>query len=198
MRWLFLLFIPSIALAEVDLRLSYGVMASSFELKKIYTGGGAVPNMAPLQELGADIIYFRPLENWGAGLRYEQRSFRAGSSTMEFSGNLSRASVLGYYRLANSFVYMGPIGSFGLLHTGNLIVKEQNTEISSVSSSKNLSYSLGFEGGLHYPQFSIGAEIGYQTFIMKEVSDSGLAALSSGDLNLSGSYAKILVGFNLF
>ena len=65
-----------------------------------------------------------------------------------------------------------------------------------ISSNNVSSYSIGIEAGASLLGFLVGAELGTMTMKYKDAKDS-IITTQSGDLDMSGSYAKIFVGFGI-
>lgn len=186
------------ALAVVEARLTYGLNATKMDLAQFYTGSTAsVPSVTPLYGIGGEILFNIPMMGWGLGLRYENLGLKASSNGLEFNSTLTRTAAVGYYRLIDTVLFLGPIASIGLSHKGELKVKENSVDLSSFSSSSASSTSIGLEAGIRVVGLVVGMEAGYLTCKFSGVNDSGVAALGSKDLDMSGTYAKVFVGFSM-
>jgi hypothetical protein len=182
--------------ALFDARLTYGLLASKPDMTALFPGQATVPAIAPTYGLGADVIVSPPLFPLGFGLRYENMGVSASSGSLEFKANYTRTAVLINYRIIDTLLFLGPIFSYGLSHSGSVKAINGGTEIANFSSSKISSYSVGLEAGAKLIGFNIGAEAGIQDFRWKDAQDS-TNTLATQDLNLSGSYMKVLVGFGI-
>lgn len=186
--------IPAHALFEA--RLTYGLLASQPDMTSLFPGQSSVPTVAPTYGLGADAIVSPPFFPIGLGLRYENMGVNASSGSLEFKANYTRTAVLLNYRIIDTLLFLGPIFSYGLSHSGNIKAINGGTEIANFSSDKISSYSIGLEAGAKLIGFHLGAEAGYQDFRWKDAHDS-TNTLANQDLNMSGSYMKVLVGFGI-
>lgn len=182
--------------ALFDARLTYGLLASKPDMSSLFPGQTTLPAIAPTYGLGADLIISPPLFPIGFGLRYENMGVSATSGSLEFKANYTRTAVLINYRLIDTLLFLGPIFSYGLSHSGSIKAINSGTEIANLSSTKISSYSVGLEAGAKLIGFNIGAEAGYQDFRWNDSQDS-TNTLAAQDVNMSGSYVKVLVGFGL-
>jgi hypothetical protein len=186
--------LPAHALFEA--RLTYGLLASQPDMSALFLGQASPPAVAPTYGLGADVIVSPPLFPIGFGLRYENMGVSASSSGLEFKANYTRTAVVLNYRIIDTLLFVGPIFSYGLSHSGNIKALVNGTETANFSSNKISSYSIGLEAGAKLLGFHLGAEAGYQDFRWKEAHDS-TATLADQDLNMSGSYMKVLLGIGI-
>jgi hypothetical protein len=187
--------LPAHALFEV--RLTYGLLASKPDMAPLFPSQTSYPTIAPTYGLGADVIVSPPLFPLGFGMRYENMGVSASSSGLEFKANYTRTAVLINYRVIDTLLFLGPIFSYGLSHSGNIKAITNGSENANFSSDKISSYSIGLEAGAKLIGFHLGAEAGYQDFRWKDAHDSSVSALANQDLNMSGSYMKVLVGFGI-
>lgn len=184
--------------ALFDARLTYGLLASKPDLTALYTGASSnLPTVTPTYGLGADVIVMPPLFPIGFGLRYENMGVDASSNGLEFKGNYTRTSLLLNYRLIDTLIYLGPIFSYGLSHSGSLKLVQNGTNQSDFSSNSMSSYSIGVEAGVKLIGFRVGAEVGYEDFRWNSATDSTGNITSSQNINMSGSYAKVMVGIGI-
>jgi hypothetical protein len=186
--------VPSHAL--VDARIFYGVQAAGPDFSQVYTGASSIPSAVPNLGFGADFIISPPLFNLGFGVRYENVGFKASSSPLEISHSLTRSALILNYRLINTLLFVGPIATYGLSHSGSIKVSSNGSEITNMSIDKASSYSLGLEAGAKLMGIAVGAEAGYQSLKYKELTDTIGTITGSKDLDMSGSYLKILLGFS--
>ena len=185
------------AQALIEARLSYGFLGSKPDLSQVYSGPSSIPVVAPVYGVGADILFNFPLSSWGVGLRYENLNLKVSNSTLDISIATSRSALVVNYRIINTLVFLGPIATYGLTHSGTVKVKENGTEISNISAGSYSSYSIGLEGGISLVGLLLGAEIGNESFVFNNTSDSGSAGRPPGSLNMSGLYGKVMVGFGI-
>ncbi len=185
---------PAHALFEA--RLTYGLLGSSPDLGPIFNNASGLPTVAPTYGLGADVIVSPPLFPVGFGLRYENMGLSATSGIFEFKASYTRTALLLNYRIIDTLMFLGPIFSYGVSHSGDIKAIQSGTETSSLSSNKISSYSAGIEAGVKLIGFHLGAEVGYEDFRWKDATDSH-AAIANQDINMSGTYAKVLLGFGI-
>jgi hypothetical protein len=182
--------------ALVDVRLTYGLLGSKPDMNAMFPGSPVgLPDVAPTYGLGADIIVSPPFVPLGVGLRYENMGVTASSSGNEFKADYTRSSLLVNYRIIDTLLYLGPIFSYGLSHSGE-IKATQPGKTSTWGSNSISSYSLGLEAGAKLIGFRVGAEAGYQDFRWKDATDT-TGGGTKQDINMSGTYAKITVGFGI-
>ncbi|MGZ3744252.1 MAG: hypothetical protein ACXVB1_12505 [Pseudobdellovibrionaceae bacterium] len=182
--------------ALFDARLTYGLLASKPDMASLFPGQSSLPTVAPTYGLGADVIVSPPLFPIGFGLRYENMGVSASSGSLEFKANYTRTAILLNYRLIDTLVFLGPIFSYGLSHSGSVKALNGGTEIANFGSSKISSYSVGLEAGVKLIGINVGAEAGYQDFRWKDAQDS-TNTLATQDINMSGSYVKVLLGIGI-
>lgn len=185
---------PAHALFEA--RLTYGLLASKPDMAPLFPGQSSYPTLAPTYGLGADVIISPPLFPIGFGMRYENMGVDASSSGLEFKANYTRTALLLNYRLIDTLIFLGPIVSYGLSHSGEIKATVNGTETANFSSTKISSYSVGLEVGVKLIGFHVGAEAGYEDFRWKDAHDS-TGNISNQDINLSGTYLKVLLGFGI-
>lgn len=186
---------PAHALFEA--RLTYGLLASSPDLSPIFPGQSSTPAVAPTYGLGADVLISPPLFPIGFGVRYENMGVDATSNGLEFKANYTRTALLVNYRLIDTLLFLGPIFSYGLSHSGEIKALVNSTETANFSSTKISSYSAGIEAGVKLIGFHVGAEAGYEDFRWKESHDKTGNITTDQDINLSGTYFKVLLGFGI-
>lgn len=197
------LFITSLILsapahALIDARLSYGLLASGANLSALCTNcTAAVPAVVPTYGLGADLLVTLPLPLIpGVGLRYENMGLTASSSGIDVKAEFTRTALILNWRPLNNFIYLGPIFTYGLSHSTSLKITEGGVTRSDFSSSSVSSYSAGLEAGVSLLGFTVGAEAGYLDMKWKDAKDA-TGNLSTQDINMSGTYAKILLGISI-
>ncbi len=189
-------FLTTKAHALFDIKLTYGLLASNPGLGDLYSGTTTLPSIAPTYGWGADAVIKLPLIPIGFGLRYENMGMTVSSSGLEFKTAYTRTALLLNYRLIDTLLYLGPIATYGLSHSTDIKATENGSDQSHFSSDSVSSYSIGVEAGVKLLTFSVGAELGYEDFRWKGAKDS-TGHLSDRDINMSGTYGKIMVGFGI-
>lgn len=199
------LFITSILLSSpahalVDLRLSYGLLASGTDLAALCPSPictGTPPGIVPTYGLGADAIVTLPIPLIpGVGLRYENMGLTASNSGLDFKAEYTRTALILNWRPLNNFIYLGPIFTYGLSHSTSLKATEGGVSRVDFSSNSVSSYSAGLEAGVSLLGFTIGAEAGYLDMKWKDAVDAA-GNVATQDINMSGTYAKILLGISI-
>lgn len=158
------------------------------------TGLSGVPDMATGVGFGIDgmgYFFSRPIglglrfENWGSdAANFEQR--------INFDLSVSRLSLTGNYRLNWGTTWFGPIVSAGILHVNefeSVVAGSRN----KYSSDSIFSLSIGAEAGVSLNNFIFGGELGYLMMNMDDPDNNG--AKAGTDIDLSGVYIKIMVGY---
>lgn len=193
-----IIFLSSAAHALIDIRLHYGLLASKQNLEEICTGcltPANAPDIAPSYGLGVDAIVSPPLLNWGFGLRYENLGFSTSSNNIEAKLSNVRTALIVNYRFIDTLMFLGPIATYGLSHSGQLEITDNGAKILDYNSGSASSWSIGLEGGLKLIAFLVGAEVGYQDLRWNNAKSTANNTTIEKDINLSGSYAKIHLGF---
>jgi len=190
---LFILLISQSAMALFEVRAGYGILASKPDFSTFYAG--TTPTMAPNAGITLDAIATIPLIGLGGGLRMENMKIATDSSSVNIENQLNRTALILNYRLINTIIYLGPILTYGLSHSNSIKLSSNGTDLSKISSSKVSSYSLGIEAGASLLGFLVGAELGTMSMKYKDAEDS--ITMQKGDLDMSGTYAKIFVGFGI-
>lgn len=188
-----LLFISQPSMALFEVRAGYGILSSKPNLSNYYVG--SVPSAAPNAGLTFDAIATIPLVGIGGGLRLENMKVSSDNSTLDVENQLNRTSLIINYRLIDTLIYLGPIMTYGLSHSNSIKLKAGGTEVSHISSNNVSSYSIGIEAGASLLGFLVGAELGTMNMKYKDAKDS--LTNQTHDLDMSGSYAKIFVGFGI-
>ncbi|MEY4617576.1 MAG: hypothetical protein RJB66_2536 [Pseudomonadota bacterium] len=185
---------PSMALFEV--RAGYGVLASKPDLTGYYSGASSnVPSAAPNAGLTLDAVFTIPLVGLGAGLRMENMNIKYDSDALSVQNQLTRNALIVNYRLINTLIYLGPIFTYGINHTNKIKMSSGGTDISDISSNKVSSYTLGLEAGASLLGLMVGAEAGTMMMNYKNAHD-GITGITR-DLDMSGNYLKVFVGFGI-
>lgn len=194
---IFVLISASVSHALIDVRLNYGLLTSKQNLEDICTGCSTpsnTPDIVPSYGLGVDVIVSPPLLNMGFGLRYENLGFTTSSSGIEAKFSNVRTALIVNYRLIDTLIFLGPIVTYGLSHSGKLEIEENGAKVLEYNNGSASSWSIGLEGGVKLIAFLVGAELGYQDLRWNNAKSS-LTTEVEKDINLSGSYAKIHLGF---
>jgi len=183
MKKLFLIFaIPLLislnANALFEIRAGYGVQTPGEQ------DVSATQNLSTMSGFNLDAIVELPMVPVGLGLRYEDMGFDFNQSGVSFESEMQRTSILVNYRIIDMFLYFGAIGSIGLVNDASISAPGNKAEFKS-----SMTYSLGVEGGLSLGLMQVGAELGYLGANFEEDTN-----VYGSDLDLSGMYAKILVG----
>lgn len=169
-----LLLAPLSSQALFELRAGYGTTKMD---EDTYSG----VSVDDMKGYNLDVIFEPPLiTDMGFGLRYEKMKFDIGSGT---EAELERISAIINYRFIDFVTYFGLIGTVGLSNdfqttTGGVTVDDYDP---------TLNFSAGVEAGVSLGLIQIGAEVGK---FFGEVERAG-----TPDLDISGLYGKVLVGF---
>ncbi len=200
-----ILFSYSKAQAILEARLTYGSLASNPQLSDVYTGSASeVPAVAPNYGLGVDALIIFPVVGFGFGARYENLGFKVDNAGLEYKTSTTRTALLVNYRLLNTFFFLGPIATYGISHTNNMKWSVSSPALSVPTTAKgdlipqsSTSYSLGIEAGIKMLNFLLGAEVGYEDFKWKKMTDSTGNLTTTPDLNMNGVYTKVMFGFGI-
>ncbi len=194
---LLLFSIPAWSLVEV--RVTYTGLTNSPNKNLLYSGSYTIPSTKPTTGIGADLIFELPMSGINFGVRYENFAINYKGNSLEFDGDASRTSALLGWRWIDTLVYFGPVLTYGLSHSGgNMKVTENTTTVvSDLSAGKQSSYTAGLELGGKFLGLRVGAEAGYMSYIWKNLSGTSGTITSVNKLDMSGSYAKIVIGFGL-
>ncbi len=182
--------------ALVEARLTYGALGSKPDLTTIYSGATEVPAVSANAGIGFDAIFIVPVIGIGGGIRYENLGFNTSSGGLEYKSQATRTSVIVNWRLINTLMYLGPIATVGMSHTNNIKWTE-GSSATDFSPDTTSSYSVGLEAGVHLLGFLVGAEAGYQNMKWNKVKDSTGTFTATPDLDMSGSYMKVILGFSI-
>ena len=168
-----LLLAPLSSQALFEVRAGYGTTTMD---EDTYLGS----SVDDMKGYNLDVIFEPPiLTDMGFGLRYEKMTFDIGTTEAE----LERISAIINYRFIDFVTYLGVIGTVGLSNDFQTTTAGVTTD----DYDPTLNFSVGVEGGVSLGLIQIGAEVGK---FFGEVEDAG-----SPDLDISGLYGKVLVGF---
>lgn len=185
------------AFALFEAKLTYGLLGSKSYFGDVYDGATtSLPSIVPTYGLGADAVVTLPLMPLGFGLRYENQGLTASSGGLEFKTSYTRTALIINSRLIDTLLYLGPVFTYGISHSGS--AKASETSYSTkFTSSKMSSYSVGLEAGVKLVGFNVGAEVGYMNFSWKNATDSTGTISGSRTLDMSGTYAKVMLGIGI-
>lgn len=200
MKSLFILILafsgPAWSLVEV--KMTYSGLFSEPDKEKIYNGTASMPQSKPNYGLGADVIFDLPLAGFGIGMRYENLGLKYKGNGLKVESELSRTALLMNWRWIDTLMYFGPVVSVGFSHSGGSISVVDNTSfITDVEAEEQMSYSAGFELGTKLIGFRLGFEAGYMGYELKDLSGTSGSITSIGKLDMSGPYAKLVLGFGI-
>jgi hypothetical protein len=189
------------ASAIVDVRIGAGVLRANPQQVQDFdrTFSASIPEIDAMIDFAADVIVSPPLFPFGIGLRYEQFMKDEESGSYSNKSKFTRTSVVLNRRFIDTLIYLGAIGTFGL---SNSYKHEFNpgTGLRKYKAKGDLTASIGVEAGVKLLVFTAGAELGYMYANLNNLeTEDGGSVVSSGnaiDVNLSGTYAKIMVGLN--
>lgn len=184
------------AQALIEAKLTYGMLASSPDLTQLYNGATSLPSITPTYGLGGDLVLNLPLVPVGFGLRYESMGLKATSGGLEFKADTSRTAILLNYRLIDTILHLGPVFTYGVSHSSHITAIENGSTKSDFSSDSVQSYTIGLEAAVQVLAFIVGAEVGYEDMRWKNAHDKS-GNFSDRDINMSGSYAKVMLGLGI-
>ncbi len=185
------------AQAIVEARVTYGMLASKPDLTQVAVGGVTdIPAAAANYGVGADALFIVPILGLGAGIRYENLGFKLSQGGLDYKTSTSRTAILLNYRIINTLLYLGPVFSYGISHSNNMTVTLGATQADLTPDSSG-SYTAGLEAGAKLGGFMLGAEAGYQSFKWTSLKDKYNVVTSAPDLDMSGPYFKVALGFGI-
>ena len=167
--------------ALFQLRASYGLQTVDPDQV------GSFPTFSKLTGFSADFIFTPPLLPFGFGLRHEMLGSEESNSYGKLEVDITRTSGLVTFRLIDTLIFVGAIGSIGISHGGETTLAISGGGTSTVDNDISGSYSLGVEAGVKLVGFLVGAEVGYMGL---EIGDS------SAKQKLNGAYTKVHVGLD--
>ncbi len=185
--------------AIVEAKLTYTALASNPDFSPLYTGSNSLPTVAPNIGLGADLVVFIPATSWGFGLRYEDLKFSVTSGSLQYKSQATRTGLLVAYRFIDTVFHLGLIGTYGLSHTNSMQVTDSSAGGLSYNwqPDTSTSYSIGLETSLSLATFLLGGEVGYMNMKWNKMRDKTGSSAATPDTDMSGTYAKLFVGFSL-
>ncbi len=180
--------------AIFELRASFGALASQLNLADAYDVAGA-PSMTPAGGAGVEALIMPPLFPIGFGVRFEAYGVNPKNSSAEFDWNTTRMALVINSRFLDSFVFLGPIVTYGLSHSSSIMATVNGTKVADWSGTKLQSYTVGVESGVNLLGFVLGGELGFEDFRWKEAQDQ--ISGNVHDFNMSGAYLRLLIGFGI-
>lgn len=196
--FIFVLAFAGPAWSLVEIKMAYSGLLSDPDKDKIYNGSAKMPTATANFGLGADVVFDLPLAGFGVGMRYENLGLKYSGNGIHVESELSRTALLVNWRWIDTLVYFGPIFSAGISHSGgSLSVIENGTTIADLEAENQTSYSAGLELGAKLIGFRVGVEAGYIGYELKDLTGSTGSITRIGKLDMSGPYAKILLGFGI-
>ncbi len=193
---------PLSSWALFEARLTGGVTQAKPDLKDICTGScsnpSALGDVAYVPGVGLDAIVSLPLIPFGFGLRYEGLKMTADNGNYNTEIKYSRTALLINYRLIDTIVHFGPIATYGLSHTGSMVVKENGNTVMDLNTGSVSSYSIGLElevKPLIVIPIVVGAEAGYMSHKWNGFTNS--VNNTKKDVDLSGTYIKVFLGLDI-
>lgn len=187
----------NVAHAIFEVKAGYGTLASKVDMSSFYSGPSSnLPGAVPTAGLTLDARVVIPFVGLGVGLRTENQKISYDSSVLGISNSFTRTSLVLNYRLIDTLVHFGPIVTIGMSHGNELKLTGGGQTLANVSSSSVTSNSVGLELSAGILGITAGAELGYMNMKYKGATDS-LHTGTSLDLDMSGNYMKLLVGFGI-
>ncbi|HEX4924463.1 MAG TPA: hypothetical protein VFV50_10265 [Bdellovibrionales bacterium] len=133
----------------------------------------------------------------GLGLRYDWQGIKVsrtetGLEGNEFEVSSKRLAALANFRFIDKIGYIGLVGTIGIQHSPTAMLKAGGTT-SNYDNGKSTSGTIGIEGGLSLGGLRLGAEGGYQDYMVRELR--GPSGNANFDINFCGFYGIAHVGF---
>ncbi|HPI41087.1 MAG TPA: hypothetical protein PLJ21_09800, partial [Pseudobdellovibrionaceae bacterium] len=137
-----------------------------------------------------------PLMPFGFGMRYENQAIEASTALLKMETSFTRTSLLLNWRIIDTLLFVGPIFTYGLSDSTSLKFSSGGAPVSTYTAGSTSSYSIGVEAGVKLLTFLLGAEVGMLDYRWKDSRDS-VGSGGTKDINMSGTYAKVLFGFSI-
>ncbi len=164
------------------------------------------PVLTDIRGLGADLIVSLPAFPIGFGVRYEKldssKSATVGGYTSSLTAELSRVALLVNFRIIDTGIYLGALGTYGLSHTTGLSIETDlplSSNYPNLKASSVSTMTVGVEGGVHIMSLVLGGDLGYMIGKANTFMDNGTiiqtADGSNLDVDLGGLFAKVHVGY---
>ncbi|MCB0365091.1 MAG: hypothetical protein H6624_10235 [Bdellovibrionaceae bacterium] len=167
--------------ALIQLRASYGL--NTVKPDQI----GSYPTLSKLTGFSADLIVSPPLFPFAFGVRHEILGAEESNSYGKLSVDMTRTSALVSFRLIDTLIFVGAIGSYGLSHGGDQTLEISGGGKTTADIDTSGSYSIGVEAGMKLVGFLVGAEVGYLGLEIGE---------GANKQKLDGAYTKVHVGLD--
>ena len=170
--------------ALFEIRGGYGINTPADDSAELQ-GGGAL-GLSTMTGFHGDVIVSPPMIPFGFGLRYESMGLDIESAGQEFETDLTRMSVIVNYRLIDTLVFVGLIGTIGFSNEVSVSVPG----FADTEYDADLTYSVGGEAGVSLGLIFVGAELGYSIADYEAKS----ATSDPQEVDFSGIYGKAFVG----
>jgi hypothetical protein len=183
---------PAHAILEIRGMAGFALMNSESMNSRINDAGISTTNVVGVG--GYDGIFRLPGTNLGLGARYDWQGVKmsaAGGSGNEFEISVKRVSALISYRFVDRLGYIGIVGLYGVTHTPWAYLKQSGT-VTSYDSGQSSSLSGAFEGGMTVGFITFGAEIGFQSYLVRDLK--GPSGQANFDINLGANYYLAILG----
>jgi|GEM_PF-4649684 len=188
------LLIANKSFALFDIRLTGTLLASKPDLTSVNVGSNL--SYTPSFGFGGDVLVSPPLFDLGFGVRVESLGTTLSKDSITVKTTNSRTALLVDYRFINTLLLIGIIGSYGISHSGGVKVSDSLTGIEyDWQAEKVSSYSLGVEAGVKLLGFILGLEVGTESMKWANLTDKNNVSGASTDLDMSGPYTKVFLGF---
>jgi hypothetical protein len=191
----FLVLVATRAFADLEINGHYAfhnVSPSTLNSVDQALYGANFPGHSQVPGYGGTAAYYAPIK-FGVGVRYENYSDNVTGNNQTSAITATRVAALLGYRLIDTSIYLGLLGTYGFSHTMNLSM----SGLSNVNTTSQSSYSIGAEGGFKFGRLKVGVEIGYLYFLGKELQANGGDVIYNGgqvNVDLSGLYTSIDLG----
>lgn len=167
--------------ALIQIRASYGL--NTVKPDQI----GSYPTLSKLTGFSADLIVSPPLFPLAFGVRHEILGAEESNSFGKLSVDMTRTSGLVSFRLIDTLIFVGAIGTLGISHGGDQTLEVSGGGKTTADIDTSGSYSVGVEAGVKLVGFLVGAEVGYLGLEIGE---------GANKQKLDGAYTKVHVGLD--
>lgn len=164
-----------------------------------------MPAFSDLTGFGVDAIVSLPVFPIGIGVRGERLTSTKSATVQGYYASLnttlSRLALLVNFRIINTGIYLGALGTLGFLHNATY---SHNSDLfggasGDLASNSASTTSVGIEGGLHLMDLILGGEIGYMMGSSRTFEKDGVLLTFGGkavELTYNGPYLKAHVGYD--
>ncbi len=184
---------PALAILEVSVG-GQGILSS--------TGGGnwtglGATNYSFSGAYGAqgEVRVNFPTSSWHFGVRYGQLGLSGSSGVNSLAMSSTLYSALVSYRLIDTGLLFGPVVTYALSGSGTLQNSLATTVGSTATAGSVSGYTAGVEFGLKFPLL-LAVEVGVGNLTMTNFSNNQLLNGTATNVTLSGTYARLAVGFS--